>query len=351
MHRPSSSPAGSGTRFPGPLLLLAGIAACVAACLAGAYPASPGEVAAVVGRALGLPLTAPDDPALTAVVLDLRLWRAVLAYGVGAALALAGGVFQGVLRNPLADPFTLGVSGGAAFGAALSLTLGLSAASGRLLATPACALAGGGAALAAVLALARLSGGLRRETVVLAGIIAATFLSALLSLVKALNEESVAGIVFWIMGGFQGRGKAELALFLPCLAVGALLVRLHVRELDILLFGETQARQLGVPAGRARLCLLAGASLLTAGAVAVSGVIGFVGLIAPHACRRFSGAEHGRLLPHSALCGGALLVASDVLARTALPGGAELPVGVVTALLGGPFFCVLLLSRRNGWRP
>lgn len=332
-------------------LILAGLFAVAAACLAGAYPATPGQVAAVLGRELGLPLAAPAEPALAAVVLDLRLWRAVLAYGVGAALAVAGGVFQGVLRNPLADPFTLGVSGGAAFGAALSLTLGLAAATGKTLATPACALLGGGAALFGVLALSRLSGGLRRETVVLSGIITATFLSALLSLVKALNEESVAGIVFWIMGGLQGRGKPELALFLPCFAAGLFLIRLYVRELDILLLGETQARQLGVPAGRARLALLAGASLLTAGAVAVSGVIGFVGLIAPHACRRLSGAEHGRLLPQSALAGGALLVTSDVLARVVLPGGAELPVGVVTALLGAPFFCFLLLSRRAGGRP
>lgn len=326
-------------------LALAGLAALLSACLAGAYPIRPLDVFCILGRELGLPVSGPDSPTLNAVVLDLRLWRAVLAYGVGAALAVAGGVFQGVLRNPLADPFTLGVSGGAAFGAALSLTLGLAAATGRALATPLCALAGAGAALFAVLALARLGGGLRRETVVLAGIITATFLSALLSLVKALNEESVAGIVFWIMGGFQGRGKAELVLFLPCFLLGLALIRLYVRELDILLLGETQARQLGVPAGRARLLLLTGASLLTAGAVAVSGVIGFVGLLAPHVCRRLYGAEHGRLLVQSALCGGALLVLSDLAARTILPGGAELPVGVVTALLGGPFFCFLLLSK------
>ena len=326
-------------------LALAGLASLAAACLAGAYPTHPGEVARILGRAIGIPLPGPDDPTLTAVVLDLRLWRAVLAYGVGAALAVAGGVFQGVLRNPLADPFTLGVSGGAAFGAALSLSLGLAAVTGGLFATPLCALAGGGAALAAVLTLSRLGGGLRRETVVLAGIVTATFLSALLSLVKALNEESLAGIVFWIMGGFQGRGKAELALFLPCFAAGMLLIGIFLRELDILLLGETQARQLGVATGRARLCLLAGASLLTAGAVAVSGVIGFIGLVAPHACRRLYGAEHGPLLVNAALCGGVLLVLSDLAARTLLPDGAELPVGVVTALFGGPFFCFLLLSR------
>jgi iron complex transport system permease protein len=340
-----------GARLRALLPALAGLAALATACLAGAYPATPGQVVAILGRAVGLPLAAPADPTLAAVVLDLRLWRAVLAYGVGAALAVAGGVFQGVLRNPLADPFTLGVSGGAAFGAALSLTLGLAAhVGGSVLATPLCALAGGGATLAFVLALSRAYGGLRRETVVLSGIIAATFLSALLSLTKALNEESVAGIVFWIMGGFQGRGKAELALFLPCFLAGALLVRLNIRELDILLLGDTQARQLGVTAGRARLVLLTGASLLTAGAVAVSGVIGFVGLIAPHACRRLFTAEHGTLLPQSALCGGALLVFADILARTVLPGGAELPVGVVTALLGGPFFCFLLVTGRGGGR-
>lgn len=342
MIRPRRSWVPLGAATP---LVLAGLVTVMVSCLVGAYPSAPGDVARVLARALGLPVAAPADPHLAAVVLDLRLWRAVLAYGVGAALAVAGGVFQGVLRNPLADPFTLGVSGGAAFGAALSLTLGLATATGRLFATPICALAGAGAALFAVLSLARLGGGMRRETVVLAGIVTATFLSALLSLVKALNEESVAGIVFWIMGGFQGRGRAELTLLLPCLVAGFVLVRLFVRELDILHLGETQARQLGVAAGRARVCLLLGASLLTAGAVAVSGVIGFVGLLAPHACRRIYGAGHGRLLVQSALCGGMLLVLSDLAARTMLPGGAELPVGVVTALLGGPFFCFLLLAR------
>lgn len=333
--------------FPAALPLgLAGLAVIALACLAGPYPVSPEAVWRVLGQATGLARSAPTDPTLTAVVLDLRLWRAVLAYGVGAALAVAGGVFQGVLRNPLADPFTLGVSGGAAFGAALSLTLGMTVALGRF-ATPLYALLGGAGALGAVLALSRLGGGLRRETVVLAGIVTATFLSALLSLVKALNEESLAGIVFWIMGGFQGRGFASLTVFLPCFVVGAILIRVYIRELDILLLGETQARQLGVATGRARLALLTGASLLTASAVAVSGVIGFVGLVAPHACRRLYGAEHGRLLVLSALCGGALLVLSDIAARTMLPGGAELPVGVVTALFGGPFFCFLLLSRQG----
>ena len=174
-------------------LVLAGLAAVSAACLAGAYPAAPGDVLAVLARAAGLAVPGPADPALPTVVMELRLTRALLAYGVGAALAVAGAAFQGVLRNPLADPFTLGVSGGAAFGAALSLTLGLGAALGTTLATPACALAGGGTTLAAVLALSRLAGGLRRETVVLSGTaereaVAAVWLSHLKTAFEALGK-------------------------------------------------------------------------------------------------------------------------------------------------------------------
>ena len=203
----------------------------------------------------------------------------------------------------------------------------------------------------AVIALGRIHGQLRRDTMFLAGIVVATFLSALISLIKSLNEESVASIVFWVMGSFQGRGWGHVAFVLPYLGAGLLIVWHYSRELDLLAMGDTQARQLGVASDRVRLKLMIGASLLTAGAVSVSGVIGFVGLVMPHLVRMTVGAAHRRLLMLAGLLGAMALLWSDVLARSLLPSGEELPVGVVTALMGGPFFCLLLKRQGRGSMP
>ncbi len=338
-------------------LLLLGLLACLfatvlLACGVGSYPAPPGEVLRALAQAVGLAWGTPVDQSLAVVIVDIRLARVLLAGLTGASLALAGAAFQGVLRNPLADSFTLGVSGGAAFGASLAIISGLAgqaALTGDSRALPACALAGALGALILVLGLSRAGGGplsgLRRETVVLAGIVVSTFLSALISLLKSLDEESVASIVFWIMGSFQGRGFEHAQLAWPYMLVGAGVILWRARELDLLALGESQARMLGLDAGRSRLWLLLGASLLSGAAVAVSGVIGFVGLVVPHLVRLMLGAGHRRLLPASALLGALLLIWSDVAARSVLPGGAELPVGVVTALIGGPFFCLILARR------
>ncbi|MBU1230425.1 MAG: iron ABC transporter permease [Proteobacteria bacterium] len=338
------------------VICAASLASGIVACGLGSFPSTPAQTLIALLQALGLGAGQSVDPALSVVVVDIRLARVALAWLTGASLAVAGCVFQGVLRNPLADAFTLGVSGGAAFGASVAILSGLGSglAGGTFLAAmgggagilPVFALAGALLALAAVLALGRAGGGadggLRRETLVLAGIVVSTFLSALISLLKSLDEESVASIVFWIMGSFQGRGFEHVRLALPYMAVGLGLVAWRARELDLLSLGESQARMLGLDAGRSRLWLLVGASLLSGAAVAVSGVIGFVGLVVPHLLRQVVGAGHRTLLPASAFLGGLLLLWSDVLARSILPGGAELPVGVVTALLGGPFFCLLL---------
>lgn len=320
------------------------------ACLFGPFPIPAGRVLTIMLSAIGLQ-DAAIDPTLSVVVLDIRLSRIVLSWLVGASLAVSGVVFQGILRNPLADPFTLGVSSGAAFGASVAIYLGLTGSLAGLPGLdplPLAALSGALLTLGAVIMLSRVGGFLRRETLVLAGIVVATFLSALISLVKSLDEESVANIVFWIMGSFQGRGWIHVILFLPYFVVGSLVIWRYSRELDILSLGEVQARQLGMDAGRVRLVLLIGASLTTAAAVSVSGIIGFVGLVVPHLVRMVLGAEHGPLMVTSALVGGFLLLWSDVLARTILSGGAELPVGVVTALLGGPFFCFLLRRKAIG---
>lgn len=339
--------------LPGRPWALPALAGLAAASLAAGLFFGPMDLApAAVWQALlsGLGLSsAPADASAVTVVVHIRLARLCLAFLVGAGLAVSGAVFQGLLRNPLAEPFTLGVAGGAAFGAAAAIAFGLTGSLGPagLGTLPLCALIGALLALGAVLALSRAAGGFGRETLVLAGIVVATFLSALISLVKALSEESVASIVFWIMGSFQGRGFAHVLLYLPYAALGGLIVAVFARELDLLSLGEDQAAQLGVNVGRARLALIIGASLLAGAAVAVSGVIGFVGLVVPHALRRLIGASHPTLVAASALLGGAVLIWSDVAARTIPPGGTELPVGVVTALVGGPVFCLMLRRGRR----
>ncbi|GAB1409507.1 iron ABC transporter permease [Desulfovibrionales bacterium] len=284
------------------------------------------------------------------VVRDLRLARIVLAVLAGACLAVSGTVFQGLLRNPLADPFTLGISSGAACGATLALTCAPAYAwiqGHLLLLTPVAALVGAFVAMVLVLALSRMHGSLSRESLVLGGIVVSTFLGALISLVKALHEESVSTIVFWIMGSFQGRGWEHSFFMLPLMGLGLGCVLLFSRELDILRLGKEQATLLGVAVTRARVGLLLGAGMLTAAAVSVSGIIGFVGLVVPHLLRVLVGADTRPLLLLSGLGGAFILLWSDVLARTILSHGAELPVGVVTALFGGPFFCLVLARTRN----
>jgi iron complex transport system permease protein len=281
------------------------------------------------------------------VIWDIRLSRVVLSGLVGASLATAGVIFQGLLLNPLADPFTIGVSSGAAFGVALLVTLGVGGSFLGLSPLPLGALAGALGAMVAVLILSREAGRVRKETLILAGIVVSTFLSALISLIKSLDEESLSAIVFWIMGSFSGRGWIHVGFLLPYLAAGLILAFVYHRELDIMALGEEQSHHLGVAVSRVRVNLLLGASLLTAGAVSVSGVIGFVGLVVPHLVRVLAGPSHGRLLALSAATGALILIWADVLARVLLASGQELPVGVVTALLGGPFFFYLLRSRRT----
>ena len=302
-----------------------------------------------IGEGLGFVPSGTVERTPQLVVFDIRLSRVILSFLVGSALGVAGSVFQGILRNPLADPFTIGVASGAAFGAAIALAFGLGGTSYLGLGTiPLLALFGALGALALVVMLGRVQGRIRRDTLVLAGIVVATFLSALIALVKALDEEAVSAIVFWVMGSFQGRAWIHVGFSLPYMLLGLYLVVRKSEELDILTLGEVQARQLGVEVEKVRSRLLIGGSLLTAAAVSVSGVIGFVGLVIPHLIRMVAGATHRRLMILSAFLGGLALLWSDVVARTLLPGGEELPVGVVTALVGGPFFCFLLKRRRGG---
>jgi iron complex transport system permease protein len=293
-------------------------------------------------------LAAGTDETVGYIVLHVRLARICLALLVGGALALAGAVYQGVLLNPLADPFTLGISTGAAFGASVAILFG--AGVGHFMgisALPGAAFLGALFALYAVYLLGSVEGRINLVTIVLAGIIVSTFLSAMISLLKSLNEESVSTIVFWIMGSLSGKSWTHVLLVLPYIAAGAIFILCFTRELDLLSLGDVQAQQLGVNVQRVRFRLLLAASLITAAAVAVSGIIGFVGLVIPHLVRLALCPGHRRLIPAAMAAGGFLVLVSDTIARTILPGGAEIPVGVVTAIIGGPFFCFLLLRRKQ----
>ncbi len=277
-------------------------------------------------------------PTSVALVWDVRLPRIVTALAVGAALAVSGALFQGVLRNPLADSHTLGVSSGGALGACLCLLAGGAAW------VPAGALAGALAALAVVLLLARAGGGMDTLSLVLAGVIVAATLQAGVGFVKFLAGENVAGLVFWLMGGLTGRSWPDALLACAGLGVGLPVALLLCRDLDALSLGDEHALALGVSVGRVRTALLCAAALMTACSVAVSGIIGFVGLVVPHVARLALGPGHARLVPVSALGGMLLLLGADTASRALLRH--EVPVGVLTALLGGPYFCLLFLRGR-----
>ena len=270
------------------------------------------------------------------VLFGIRLPRMVLAFMVGAALAISGVVFQGLLTNPLAGPFTLGISSGSAFGASLAILAGL-----PFWGIPFSALSGAALTLFLVFRLSSSCQDLEPRSLILAGIVIGSILSAAISLIKTLSGDSLSSIVFWIMGSLSGRGWTEVKLLLPYLITGTVGILIYARDLDLLSLGSDQAHAGGIDVRRSRQLLIFFASMTAAAAVAVSGIIGFIGLIVPHALRQLLGPGHRRLTILSIAVGGTLLLAGDTLAR-ALSGNGEIPVGIITALLGGPFFCLLL---------
>jgi iron complex transport system permease protein len=286
------------------------------------------------------------DAADVAIVRTLRLPRTLAAALVGAALAVSGAVFQALLRNPLADPYVLGVSGGAAAGAVLAVVLGWAVAAAW--AVPLAAFVGAVAAVALVFRIAFAVGrALDARVLLLAGVaVGAFFNAAVLMLLALADAESYRSAMFWLMGSLAGATPREALLLALYLAPALVVVAGLARALDLFSLGEEPAAYLGARVARVQLVGFGVASLLAAAGVAAAGVIGFVGLVVPHAVRMVWGSEHGRLLPASALLGATFLVLVDTGARTlAAPG--ELPIGVMTALLGVPFF-VYLLRRRGG---
>jgi iron complex transport system permease protein len=278
------------------------------------------------------------------VVMDVRLPRIMTAALVGGGLAMSGVVFQGILLNPLADPYTLGVSAGAAFGAALAILMNLGALG--LYSVPLFAFLGAVATLGAVIYLSAGSGGLSSNNLILSGIIVAAILSAGISFLKYVADEQVAVIIFWLMGSFASKTWGDARLTAACVAAGAAVFLYFARELNLMSLGNQMASSLGVDTRRVTLILLAAASVVAAVCVSVAGIIGFVGLLVPHIMRLLCGPDNRRLVPLSFLAGALLLLGADTLTRAVLP--VEIPIGVLTALIGGPFFCYVFRRQSAG---
>lgn len=297
--------------------------------------------AAQLAQAFADPASGPHE-----VLFAIRLPRTVAAAVVGAALGLSGAVLQGLLRNPLADPGVLGVAGGAGLGAALAISLGLAAMPGAI------ELAALAAALLVGLLLTFVAARFREpETLILFGVALSAFCGALTSLVFNLSPSPVtlAEVFAWLLGSVQNRDWSDIGRELPAMALGAGLCLYAARGLVMLSLGEETAQLSGLPMRRLRTAAVAGASLLTGAAVAMAGIVGFVGLAAPHLVRAGSGSDPGRVLLPSALAGGGLLVAADLAARL-IPTDLELKLGVVTALFGGPLFALIAWRAARSWR-
>jgi iron complex transport system permease protein len=308
---------------------------------------------ASVYRIIGLRLagkTAAGRPDVTwsaaaeTIVVRLRLPRILIALFTGAALSVTGAVLQGIFRNPMADPYVLGVSAGAALGVSLATVFGAV----HPLLMQASAFVGALGSLVLVLAIAAAAGGARNSfSLLLSGIAVSLFLSAVISLIMYLNHERAEAILFWTFGSLGTSSWTTVQFAVPTLGIGVIALLFHGRRLNVLMQGDDTARSLGMVPGAGRLVLLAFASLITAAAVSVAGIIGFVGLLIPHAFRLILGPDNRYLMPVAALGGAFFLLVADTIGRVVLA-PSEVPVGIITALVGAPYLLLLLALRRRG---
>jgi iron complex transport system permease protein len=315
--------------------------------LQGASDLRLGEALGALAEALGL--GSGTDPVVRTIVIDLRLPRTLTAYVIGAALGLAGAAMQAMFRNPMADPGILGVGSGAGLGAVVTITTGAAAVS--LWAVPAGAAVGATLATVAIYLRATRTGRTHVTLLLLTGIALNFLLGSATALIlhsafTSQGYEVGRQVLLWTMGGLGDRTWDHLIVLLPLVLAGMAALAVNARPLDLLALGEDQAESLGVPVQRLKVQLIGATALLTAAAVAFSGVIAFVGLVVPHLVRTFTGPHHRLVLPASALGGGALLVAADLLSRT-LVAPEQLPLGVVAGLVGAPFL-IWMLGRRIG---
>lgn len=353
--RSLAKPTSPGPRASDPVRLLRRIGtgsgilvlAALVAIGAGSVPVPPGAAAAIVIDHLPfVDLNVAYPATWDTIVWQLRLPRIVLAALVGAALAISGGTYQGLFRNPLADPYLIGVAGGAGLGATIVLITSVPASIGGFSLLPIAAFAGATAAVTAAYLVSRRADGVSLTTLILAGVAISSLAAGFTGLLMIRASPDVRPLLGWLFGGLVGAGWPQVRIVLPYLLVGAAGMIAYGRVLNVMQVDEDEARQLGVNVERTKVVLIVLATLTTAAAVSVSGLIGFVGLIAPHAVRLLWGGDHRVLLPLSALVGATFLILADLAART-VASPSELPVGLITAMCGAPFFLYLLMRRRR----
>ncbi len=330
------------------LVLLTAVAAIVALAY-GPVDVPPGRVGLAVIDALpGVSVNTGLSPLHESVIEDVRLPRVVLGLMVGAMLSISGAAYQGAFRNPLADPFLLGIAAGAGLGATLAIISNWGGGGGYFDPVPLAAFAGGLLAMVVSLAIGNATG---RSTVtlILSGVAVASFFTAAQTYLLQRNIDVVQEVYTWLLGRISTSGWTDVQLLLPYMVVCTAVLLRYSRALDVLAVGDEEARSLGVNPTRVRLIVVVTASLATAATVSVAGLIGFVGIVVPHAVRQLMGASNRVVLPMAAIGGAGFMVIADFMARTLIE-PAELPVGAVTAFIGAPFFALILRStRRNLW--
>jgi len=289
-----------------------------------------------------------SNPTAYNILWNIRIPRVILAALVGASLAIAGAAFQGLLKNPLADPYTLGISSGASVGAVITIFFSISLPIIGVFTLPLFSMVGALLTVFLVIGFARIvDKSMKMETLILTGVIVSSFLGSCISLMIALTDDSLRSIMGWILGSVSMRGWPYIQMILPFFIVGILLIWYFRRELNAMIYGEERAQYLGVNVKRSKYGILLGGSILTGSAVSVSGTIGFVGLVVPHMVRMIIGADHRHLLGISLLNGASLLVICDLVSRVIIA-PTELPIGVITSFIGAPVFAYIFYHQRKG---
>ncbi len=335
-----------------PVLVLGLALVMLVAAGTGSVRIPPTEVAGILIQRLsfvrggGAALQAEWPASHEVILLQVRLPRILLAAMVGASLATAGVALQGLLRNPLADPYVVGVSAGAGLGATIAMVAGVPVSILGVGSVPILAFLTAVATMVVVYSLARVSGRLPTDTFLLAGVVVGSFLWAAISFLLVVSGDTMREAMMWLMGSLSNKGYAHVKMAFPYMAAGIAALVVLARDFNLISLGDEEARYLGLdPEEFKRVAILA-ASLVTAAAVSVGGIIGFVGLVVPHTVRLILGPDHRVLMPACAVVGAGFLVAADTLARVVIAPG-EIPVGVITALAGGPFFLYLLRRRKT----